>query len=538
MFAALGSAATLANAQISPGELAKVHAAIDGASGCLRCHAPGKGVDAPRCLSCHTALQTRIAAGRGLHARPEYRKCETCHIEHQGQNVDLRWWGPKGIAGFNHRDTGYALEGKHAAVACARCHNPERVLDPAALARGGGSPARTYLGLGTTCVSCHEDIHRGQFGKQDCAACHTLDTFKRAERFDHAKTKYPLTGRHVNLACEKCHAPAGPGAGTDRVYAGVKFASCSNCHQDTHRGRLGPACASCHTTTGWAAVLKTSSFDHSKTAYPLKGGHRAVACDKCHKGALTAKVKHDRCSDCHADDHRGEFKTRPDRGACESCHDVESFKAVRFSIDDHQKGGYRLEGAHLAVPCDRCHRTASGQKTATYRVAHGKCVDCHADTHRGAMDRYAGPKGCVTCHNLDSWRAAAFDHSATRFPLTLGHAGVPCAACHTSLKSRGPTDRLNFAGLGTACVSCHRDVHAGQFAREGVTACERCHASGAWKPVPGFDHGRDTAYPLDGRHAQVACASCHKTETRNGVNVTRYKPLGMTCIDCHSGRKP
>ena len=143
----------------------------------------------------------------------------------------------------------------------------------------------------------------------------------------------------------------------------------------------------------------------------------------------------------------------------------------------------------------------------------------------------------VACRGRTAWRAAAFDHSATRFQLTLGHAGVPCAACHTSLKARGAGDRLSFAGLGTACGGCHRDVHAGQFARDGQTACERCHEGGAWKPAPGFDHGRDTAYRLDGRHALVPCASCHKAETRSGVTLTRYKPLGMACIDCHSGRK-
>jgi hypothetical protein len=322
-----------------------------------------------------------------------------------------------------------------------------------------------------------------------------------------------------------------------RVYAGVAFASCTNCHADTHRGRLGSGCASCHTTTGWTSILKTSNFDHSKTAFPLVGGHRPVACDKCHKGSLTGKVKHDRCSDCHADRHRGEFKARSDGGACESCHDVSTFATARFSMEEHQKSGYRLEGAHRAVPCDTCHRRAPNQKTAAYRMAHDKCIDCHADTHRGAMDRYAGPKGCLACHRLESWRAATFDHSATRFPLTLGHVGVACVACHTAIKARGPGDRLSFTGLASTCASCHRDIHAGQFVRDGQTACARCHVGASWKPATGFDHGRDTTYRLDGRHSQVPCASCHKSETRNGITVTTYRPLGTACADCHIGRK-
>jgi hypothetical protein len=526
-----------ASAQISPGELAKVHAAIDGSSGCLRCHAPNKGVDPDRCLSCHTALRARVTEGRGLHARPDYRNCQTCHIDHQGREADLRWWGPKGLAGFNHADTGYALAGKHATVLCARCHNPERVIDAPALARGGGSAARTYLGLSTTCAACHQDIHRGQFGKKDCGACHNQDSFKSSPRFDHSQTRYPLSGRHAAVACEKCHKTSGAGAETRRVYAGVPFASCSNCHADTHRGRLGSACASCHSTAGWSSILKTSNFDHSKTAYPLEGGHRAVSCDKCHKGALTTKIRHERCSDCHADSHRGEFKARADGGACESCHDVSSFATARFSVDEHQRSAYPLEGAHRAVACDQCHRRAPNQRTATYRVAHTRCLYCHVDAHRGAMDRYAGAKGCVACHNPMSWRAAAFDHSATSFPLTLGHATVACAACHKSLNTRGATERTSFTGLSSTCASCHSDVHAGQFARGGQTACERCHGGVSWKPAPGFDHNRDTAYPLDGRHAQVSCASCHRTEIKDGVSRTRYKPVGTACADCHTGRK-
>ncbi len=536
LLAALALVAPSASAQISPGPLAQAHASLEGASGCLRCHAPNKGLAPDRCLSCHIALKERITAGHGLHARAEYRKCETCHIEHQGRAVDLRWWGPKGIASFNHLDAGFALEGKHAGLECVRCHKAERVLDPAALSRGGGNPERTYLGLGTACVSCHADIHRGQFGNKACVACHTMDTFKISGGFNHAQTRYPLTGRHTTVACEKCHPAANSGDGTGRVFTGIAFASCSNCHTDPHRGRFGATCASCHTPSAWTNILKTSKFNHSQTAFPLLGGHRAVACDNCHRGRLTGKLKHQRCSDCHADNHRGEFKTRPDRGACESCHDVEAFSPARFSLEDHQKSAHHLEGAHRAVACDQCHRRAPGQKTAAYRMAFGKCSDCHKDPHLGSMDRYAGLKGCATCHGMESWRTSSFDHSVTRFPLTLGHASVACAACHTSAAG-GPKGRPSFTGLSPACASCHRDIHAGQFAREGKTGCERCHTGPSWKPASGFDHGRDSAYRLDGAHFKAPCGSCHRAETLAGVTVVRYKPLGKACVGCHGGKK-
>ena len=44
-----------------------------------------------------------------------------------------------------------------------------------------------------------------------------------------------------------------------------------------------------------------------------------------------------------------------------------------------------------------------------------------------------------------------------------------------------------------------------------------------------FDHARDSAYRLDGAHARLACAACHRPETRNGVTFVRYKPLPTTC---------
>lgn len=532
----LGAAA--ARAQISPGELAKVHAAIDGSAGCLKCHAPGKGVDPERCLACHTVLRDRVASGRGLHAKPDYRKCETCHIDHQGREAELRWWGRAGLAGFRHADTGYVLEGHHQGLACAKCHNPQRIANPAALARGGANAERTFLGLGTACLSCHTDVHSGQFGTRACDSCHTQQTWKPAALFDHARTKYPLAGRHASVACEKCHPVKAAGAAGPRVFASVPFSSCASCHRDPHQGRLGAACASCHSPNGWSALLKLSAFDHSRTMYPLEGAHRTVACDKCHKANLTAKLRFSKCSDCHADAHRGEFAARPDKGACESCHEVAGFANVRFGLDEHQRSAWPLSGAHRAVPCDKCHRRAAGERTAAYRVAHAVCTDCHADPHRGGMKRFSGAAGCATCHTQDSWRRGAFDHAATRFPLVLGHSTVPCASCHKPVAGRRASEPLAFTGLVTTCASCHEDIHAGQFAKGGVTACDRCHEGAAFRPAPRFDHNRDASWPLDGRHVQVPCASCHRGELREGRNVVRYKPLATSCAACHSGRKP
>jgi hypothetical protein len=533
MLAAIAVLARPVLAQISPGELSEAHAKLEGSASCLKCHDREKGVVAARCLDCHKALKERIDGGRGLHARSEYRKCETCHVEHQGRATDLVWWGKPGRDALDHRETGYPLEGKHAGVACSGCHQPKNIKDKEALSQRGASAARTYLGLDSACVACHRDVHRGQFAASDCRSCHTLEGWKPAARFDHGRTSYPLTGKHAPVACEKCHAMASDAGAAYRKYRGVAFQQCSSCHEDVHKGRLGPACATCHTTLGWSAIQK-ASFDHERTAYPLRGRHVPVACDKCHTAGRTLALKHERCTDCHGDAHRGEFARRADQGRCEACHDVAGFTPSRYALDDHQKTAYPLAGAHLAVACDACHRRAPGQKTAAYRIAHALCTDCHKDPHKGETDRYAQKAGCQACHRVESWRQLAFEHGATRFPLAGAHVKAGCATCHKKVDVGTPRERTQFTNLPLVCADCHRDVHAAQFAVAGVTRCERCHTADAWKPAHGFDHNRDASYHLDGAHARVACAGCHKTGTHEGQAVVRYKPLGAKCRDCHA----
>jgi hypothetical protein len=73
-----------------------------------------------------------------------------------------------------------------------------------------------------------------------------------------------------------------------------------------------------------------------------------------------------------------------------------------------------------------------------------------------------------------------------------------------------------------ACTSCHRDPHAGALG----TDCARCHNTAGWLQIAGdrFDHDK-TRYPLEGKHAKVACAQCH--------GGGRRKPAFSACTDCH-----
>jgi hypothetical protein len=48
-----------------------------------------------------------------------------------------------------------------------------------------------------------------------------------------------------------------------------------------------------------------------------------------------------------------------------------------------------------------------------------------------------------------------------------------------------------------------------------------------------FRHNLDSNFQLGEQHRNVACNLCHKSETKDGVAIVRYKPLPTKCVDCH-----
>ncbi len=67
----------------------------------------------------------------------------------------------------------------------------------------------------------------------------------------------------------------------------------------------GMDCSACHTPDGWKlAAGAGGGFDHSRTGFPLLGGHRAAACTGCHDGRKELPTA---CAGCHAanDPHAG-----------------------------------------------------------------------------------------------------------------------------------------------------------------------------------------------------------------------------------------
>ena len=166
------------------------------------------------------------------------------------------------------------------------------------------------------------------------------------------------------------------------------------------------------------------------------------------------------------------------------------------------------------------------------------CKGCHADVHRGQLDKYITVGGCESCHNTVTWHQVNFDHAKSRFPLIGKHVSTECMGCHVRENQGTELELIRMSPLALECGMCHKDPHRGQFLRaelgEEIVMCKRCHTPEQWKTLV-FDHNRDSRYKLDGAHEKVKCADCHRTvAVDDSSRYIIYRPLGMLCADCHS----
>ena len=455
-------------------------------------------------------------------------------------------------------------------LGCVKCHG-----------KGEGE-------MSNRCMACHEEIaalvtarrgFHGREGNKNCARCHPDHggrdfamiewPDKTPEKFDHARTGWPLKEKHAKTECKKCHTAAHVSitmAGLVKVKRDIPWvgldADCKSCHEDVHRGSLGGDCTRCHTEKGWRPV---ENFDHAKTSFPLTGLHEKVVCAKCHeaeslrlardaKGHVTPLFKplpHDECSACHADVHKGAFGPR-----CADCHVTTGFKVIAKDRFDHDRTRYPLRGKHAALACDVCHdeKKAFGKKPPF-----ATCGGCHRDPHAGQTKVAGKATDCASCHTVDTFKPSTFTaerHAKTKFPLQGGHARTLCMDCHGRVPAGSAA--LVTAAMGSAkvwmnplygrCVDCHRDPHEGRFAAGGERArkddCLACHTIESFRPST-FDAGvHDTArFKLKGAHRATPCVACHKDleplakMTVQAAAVGAVLPLrndGRACRDCHA----
>lgn len=448
-----------------------------------------------------------------------------------------------------------------------------------------------------TCLACHTEL-KGRVAKgvgfhgripgekRECENCHkdhqgrdvSLITWGAPGKkgFEHQRTGWPLKGKHERLECDKCHqnklvkvpviAQLLEKSPERRTYLGLRT-RCTECHADEHRGQLEGDCDYCHREADWKPA---AGFKHDETAYPLKGRHLKVKCEKCHPAITAAKVDvvpalrsetyarfsnldHDACTDCHKDPHDSRFGPR-----CASCHTVSDWRTIRNSAKErsfHDKTRYQLKGEHLEVACAACHGPWPGQPARFKKMTFAKCNDCHLDAHEGQLEKAAGEKApdCNTCHSVDGFSPPRFglkEHQKTRFALEAAHRVVGCAGCHertSAVLDKVPAPlraevarkkrkelfsaaRFDFVKPLDRCETCHADVHQGQF-EQRAGGCAACHANESFHALR-FDHDKDSQFHLSGKHAEVLCVKCHAPD-RRGEPMT-WRPIDPACDTCHT----
>ena len=348
---------------------------------------------------------------------------------------------------------------------------------------------------------------------EPCQDCHTATSWKPIRsmpEFNHDRTRYPLRGMHVHVACRACHASL--------VFRNVGT-KCADCHADIHRRQFGANCESCHTVKGWQVSIQAIR-DH-ENRFPLVGAHALLTCDACHTNAAVGQFQglSTSCYTCHARDFTTPVLDHRASGfpiTCESCHTMDTWLARSF---DHARfTGFALTGMHATLDCTACHINNKFKGTPA------NCYACHQKEFVATSNPnhvQAGfPRDCGMCHSTVNWTNATFDHTAfTKFPLTGAHATLQCTQCHINGQ---------FAGTPTNCASCHMSsynstTNPNHKASGFPTDCSICHSTVAWIPAS-FDHSK-TAFPLTGAHTSLACATCH-------VN-NNFTTLPTDCYSCH-----
>lgn len=474
---------------ISPGALIEAHQRE--VKACSDCHQSfERRSQGQLCLVCHEDVGGDLSSGQGFHGRlgkGSQVECSVCHSEHKGDDADITGLVAES---FDHRRTDFVLEGAHAGASCGGCHE-------------SGAPHREAK---SDCVACHQDDdpHRGKLGDR-CEDCHAAEGWKSVS-FDHAETRFPLEGKHEETSCASCH----PGQRFESVSM-----DCVACHggDDVHRGRLGPACADCHDSSGW----KRPSFDHArktKSRFALTGAHGRLECSDCHKSKPEEVKLPTDCAGCHRldDDHRGS------RGsACADCHGTSTWGKSRF--DHGRDARFALHGAHADISCELCHE--GGAVSKSKKKTPKRCVECHetSDVHLGSLG-----SDCTACHNEASWNErVVFDHDLTDFPLLSLHQLVSCEDCHVSHR---------FGEAAPNCVACHTgdDAHERRLGND----CERCHDPNGWRRWL-FDHASQTGFELAGGHDGVQCVDCHLKPTSGSSDSLE---VSERCSSCHMGDSP
>ena len=362
--------------------------------------------------------------------------CRTCHSEHNGRPYRLvRWPDNAPREQFDHRQHRLHPRGRPRARSAARPATARSWWRRPRSAPTRRSPVRrTYLGLATACASCHLDEHRGRVSRQ-CQDCHTQTAWKPAPRFDHATTRFPLTGKHADVRCDQCHEARArrrrrPGGRARHVVRGLP------------RRPARPAAAPRPATPAPRATPR-------RTARPAAAGR----CEPCH----TTRSWFDLPDSVRTFDHAAIGFTAARRARARGMRGVPPAGARGAAVRRQAV----LVRANFLRPF------------AKQRILFDRCDACHADVHEGQLRPRAAARDCAACHTEAHFAPDPLrpgDARQHRLPAGRRPPGHPVLALPSgAAPARGPAPApIRFRQADRACMACHRDEHGGQFAGRTV----------------------------------------------------------------------
>lgn len=255
-------------------------------------------------------------------------------------------------AEFDHAETGFPLQGRHARIGCEPCHGKdmEKAVEP-------------------RCDFCHRPPHEPGL-KKACSDCHSPERPFARVAFHHPRKG--IWAFHDRDSCRLCHRQLRFG-GMDR--------NCLSCHADYHQGALGADCSRCHDRPAW----KVTRFRHTDSGFPLMGAHLGLECGDCHRDLRSMRIvpRPGSCAACHHNQYLAAAFPHAAYGAgldCQECHLQDSWQYA------HSPYWFNIQtGPHHGFDCASCHK--AGRDFRQY-----SCHDCH----RGHDNDHGGR--CLDCH--------------------------------------------------------------------------------------------------------------------------------------------
>jgi hypothetical protein len=201
-------------------------------------------------------------------------------------------------------------------------------------------------------------------------------------------------------------------------------------------------------------------------------------------------------------------------------------------VSDTASHGTPLNGytshAEFEKECSHCH-------APLHCITANRCQECHLEIAKqrseaiGLHGVLPGTARCQTCHIEHQGRDAVI----SQVPLAnIDHGQLAgfSLVLHTENRSGGPfvCDNCHvaheFASSSVDCIDCHAGNDPDLMAQHQIDYGDRCLDCHDGRDRMGtFDHNQ--LYPLDGRHAEIACRDCHTGQV--------YVATPANCADCH-----